>query len=74
MYDLTKLQDWSNTLILKFLPDKCKVVDRVSYNYFLDDSELEHSEVEKDLGVYIDNRPKFETHIGTKINKANNIL
>ena len=77
--DLTKLQEWSDRWLLKFHPGKCKVVDigmrdRISYNYYLDNTELEHSEVEKDLGVHIDNRLKFDTHMGTKINKANNVL
>ena len=48
--------------------------DKAQYTYFLENTELEHSEVEKDLGVYIDNRLKFDSHISTKINKANNIL
>ena len=77
--DLTKLQEWSNKWLLKFHPDKCKVVDisirdRVHYSYFLDGIELEHSDVEKDLGVYIDKKLKFDSHISNKINKANNIL
>ena len=77
--DLNRLQNWSDKWLLKFHPEKCKVLDigisnRLSYEYYLNDVRLEHSLDEKDLGVFIDNRLKFDTHITTKINKANGIL
>ena len=48
--------------------------DRIRYSYHLENTELEHTEEEKDLGVHTDNRLKFDTHIGSKNNKANNVL
>ena len=77
--DLKRLKEWSDKWLLRFHPEKCKVLDigindRLTYDYFLDNVELEHSLSEKDLGVFVDNRLKFDTHIGAKVNKANNIL
>ena len=77
--DLEKLSQWSDKWLLKFHPDKCRVLDvstrdRDHNQYYLDDVELEHSTCEKDLGVHIDVKLKFNNHIGEKINKANNIL
>ena len=36
--------------------------------------ELEEVEVEKDLGVEVDNKLKFSNHIQSKVNKANKVL
>ena len=36
--------------------------------------ELEEVEVEKDLGVEVDNKLKFSQHIQSKVNKANRVL
>ncbi len=59
--DLNKLIEWSNNLLLKFHPDKCKVLDinhhdRECNDYYLGNTRLEHSSCEKDLGIYIDNK------------------
>ncbi len=77
--DLNKLIEWSNNWLLKFHPDKCKVWDinhhdRECNNYYLGNTRLEHSSCEKDLGIYIDNKLKFDTHIRVKVNKANRVL
>ncbi len=77
--DLGKLLQWSKTWLLKFHPQKCRVLDinthdRKHNDYYLDDVQLEHSTCEKDLGIFVDNKLKFDTHIGTKVNKANKIL
>ena len=77
--DLNKLKAWSDKWLLRFHPEKCKVLDigihkRTSYDYYLGNIKLEHTMDEKDLGVFVDNKLKFDTHIGTKVNKANNIL
>ncbi len=44
------------------------------YTYSLDSHNLEYSSCEKDIGVHIDNKLKFDTHINFKINKANRMM
>ena len=77
--DLDKLLDWSKNWLLKFHPQKCKVLDinnhdREPNEYYLDDVRLEHSPCEKDLGIYIDNKLKFDTHIVVQRKKGNMAL
>ena len=72
---------WSKKWLLKFHPDKCvcmgigvtaNQVNRQNYN--MDGHILKFSECEKDIGVFIDSRLNFETHINEAIKKANRIL
>ena len=81
--DLRKLEDWAKRMQMKFHPAKCKVMHlgknnpKSIYQMKKEDGgyhTLEEVEVEKDLGVEIDNKLKFSTHIQSKINKANKIL
>ena len=77
--DLRRLEQWSEKWLLRFHPDKCKVLDigirdRVSYEYFIGNTKLNHTTEEKDLGVFIDNKLNFNSHISQKIDKANNTL
>ena len=84
--DLDSLQNWSNTWLLKFHPNKCKVVNIASKktpqpirNYHLyDDSgkevKLQKSEGEKDIGVLVDEQLSFSKHIQQQVNKANSIM
>ena len=65
--------------MLKFNPDKCKVLsigkrNLPYYSYVLCDIELCGADKEKDIGVVIDNELTFEDHLNEKINKANSIL
>ena len=79
--DIDNLVNWSDTWLLKFHPDKCKVMS-IGHKSTVDDSELykmgahnlDYSENEKDLGVYIDNKLTFESHINNAVNKANRIM
>ena len=85
--DLFSLQDWSDVWLLLFHPDKC-IVKRICLpwkqntdkpEYFKRKSDgtivkLEISSCDKDIGVYIDEHLAFETHIVTKVNKANSIM
>ncbi|KAK6167371.1 hypothetical protein SNE40_021416 [Patella caerulea] len=87
-YDLDKLQQWSNKWLLRFHPNKCKVV-RVTnkkfkeeqttqeYNLYNQNGEkiiLEYSEGEKDIGVLVDRALNFSKHIQQQVNKANSIM
>ena len=81
--DLRKLEEWAKIMQMKFHPAKCKVMHlgknnpKATYHMKSTDGEeheLEEVEVEKDLGVEVDNKLKFSQHIQTKINKANKVL
>ena len=80
---LFRLQDWSDKRLM-FHPDKCKVLQICSSSkrnleqpiYFMRKSDgtvvhLEVSACEKDIGVYVNQHLIFDTHIETKVNKAN---
>jgi hypothetical protein len=81
--DLNILGRWSEDWLLKFHPKKCISMSignttQPSYNYKLISTKESHSlqwvHEEKDIGVVIDDKLNFDTHINTKINKANSIL
>ncbi|XP_063447805.1 uncharacterized protein LOC134727358 [Mytilus trossulus] len=77
--DLSHLESWSNTWLLRFHPDKCKVLTTGkqhdnNHKYNLCNTTLEHVDKEKDIGVTIDNKLNFEQHMNEKINKANSIM
>ena len=81
--DLDTLSMWSDKWLLKFHPEKCKVMHLgkagdTEYSYQLKEGdtyhELSYTEEEKDLGVVIDGKLDFDRHINIKINKANSIM
>ena len=81
--DLVRLEQWSSTWLLKFHPGKCVVltlgilekIERPrAFLYEINDTILEHMFEERDLGVYIDSKMKFDVHIEEKIRKANSLL
>ena len=80
--DMYNLQKWSESWLLKFHPDKCVTMKLNNkgegFLYRFDDhsdsSLLREVEVEKDIGIHVDNRLEFDIHISDKINKANNIF
>ena len=48
--------------------------NRETFEYSMGNHKLSKSDCEKDIGVYIDNNLKFETHINNAVNKANRVL
>ena len=81
--DTDKLSDWSDTWLLKFNTSKCSVMHlgrtNPKHTYNMRDNDgmyqkLEETEVEKDLGVYVDNKLSFHQHVNTAVNKATRIL
>ena len=78
--DISKLEDWAETWLLKFHPDKCHVLSlgkmentMYTHRYHICGQEMEHVFDEKDLGVTFDSDLSFREHIANKINKANAI-
>ena len=87
--DLDCVCKWSSLWLLKFHPDKCKVL---SLGYKLDETpptfnmvtnsedgsanqvKLEATTCEKDIGVHVDDSLSFKDHIYTKIKKANAVM
>ena len=80
--DLDTLSMWSDKWLLKFHPEKCKVMHLgkagdTEYSYQLKEGDTYHelsTEEEKDLGVVIDGKLDFDRHINIKINKASSIM
>jgi hypothetical protein len=84
--DLDNLQEWSDKWLLKFHPNKCKVMtasnkrgNNREQKYHLYDSEgkeieLQNSDGEKDIGVLVDDQLNYSQHIQQKMNKANSIM
>ena len=81
--DLDRLQEWARNWQLKFNPDKCKVLHLGRTNqqksYYMSTNtgvslELQPTELEKDLGVWIDPSLTFSSHCETQAGKANRTL
>ena len=70
--DLENLENWSNTWLLKFHPEKCKHMNiaRVEktdeFKYTLSGKNIERVQKEKDIRVTIDSELTFESHICEK--------
>ena len=78
--DIFSMCEWSENWLLKFHPDKCKTMTLgqtdVEHTYSLKPTlpPMQVSEAEKDVGVIIDNKLRFDQHISEKVNKANAIV
>ena len=73
------LFQWCIDWLLRFSVPKCEVmhIGRFTsdeYSYFMNGQPLPTVNVEKDLGVYVDNQLKFHHHTAAVIAKANRIL
>ena len=77
--DLDKLYEWSQKWLLTFHPEKCVNLrislskDPGTHTYHLGDNNLKNVEEVRDLGVNVDSKLKFQTHISGKVNKANQL-
>ena len=81
--DLDSLQSWADAWQLRFNPDKCKVLHlgqsnrRAKYNMSTttgNQIELQSTDLEKDLGVWIDPSLTFSSHCESQARKANRTL
>lgn len=79
--DLTRLQHWSNTWLLQFHPEKCKVMHvghKYRFQYRITQSNqtytLNETEEEKDLGIIVTNNLSASTQCAEAAKKAMRIL
>ena len=79
--NFNRMVSWSDKWSLKLNTKKCKVLhiskssDSVKQSYYMNSPEgpitLDEVEYEKDLGVYIDSKLSFETHVNNSVKLAN---
>ena len=81
--DLNKLCQWTIKWLMLFYVAKCKVMhigrDNLRFEYEVTDNEgntkvLKSVEIEKDLGVYVQENLKFDKHISLTVNRANRLV
>jgi hypothetical protein len=80
--DIDALQLWSEKWLLKFHPQKCKLLrvgkGHPNFDYTMQDEAgpvtLPQVEHEKDIGVYVDKDLRFKEHINTTVSKANRLV
>ena len=81
--DINRLQAWSDKWLLKFHPDKCKImsigkkITNFNYNMHTDDLReisLPYVQSEKDVGVTFDENMTFREEINRRTAKASSIM
>ena len=76
--DLDNLENWARLWQMRFNVGKCKVLHlgrkNPHYEYNMGDLTLERATEEKDLGVIIDEKLKFDQHTEAQVYKANKVL
>lgn len=76
--NIDNLYEWSQKWLLKFHPDKCKVMkigkNHQEFTYKMGDVPLGETSEEKDLGIVTDSGITFRQHIAMKISKANQVV
>ena len=78
--DLQSLETWPGQSLLSFNIDKCvhntigtKKFD-MARNYKINGENIKEVQLEKDLGICLNNKLTFETHITKNANKANGMI
>ena len=80
--EIDALYNWTQVWQLLFHPDKCHVLHigykTINQDYYMGDDEtrvkLETTELEKDLGVTVDNKLTFSEHCSRIVTKANKLI
>ena len=76
---IDEMYNWTNKWLLKFNKQKCKIIhlgnNNVKNDYFIGNEDqripLDKSDLEKDLGIHIDEKLNFKEHIKKTVKKAN---
>ena len=78
--DLDSLAEWSRVWRLRLNPSKCSVISftlrkrPVMHDYVLNGAILERRYETRDLGVVLDSKLTFESHVDLAVSKANRML
>ena len=76
--DLNKIIEWSNKWGMQFNVDKCSSLhignNNINYSYKMGDNNITKSNQQKDLGVIIDDKLKFNEQTIEATKKANKVL
>ena len=78
--DLDKLQKWEKEWSMHFHPDKCQVLkitnklNKGEGTYTIHNTLLKETPAAKYLGITIDSKLKWNVHVDSTYNKANNTL
>ena len=76
--DLNTITDWAKKWKMEFNVDKCKIMHLGTQNpkntYTMDEANLTTTKEERDLGVLIDDKLGFDSHIRNIVKKANRML
>ena len=78
--DLNALQTWETNKKMVFHPDKCQVLHITlkkytnNYTYTIHNTKLKPTQTAKYLGINIDNKFNYNTHINSITQKANSIM
>lgn len=70
--DLDEITNWSNTWLIKLNKEKCKV--KITPKILDGDVELNETDCEKDLGVFLSKDLKWATQCNNISAKANSML
>lgn len=79
--DINLLLDWSTKNMMIFHPDKCKTLSittghkpHIDFNYLIADKVIDYTDIEKDLGIYINSKLNWNEHCNKLLSKANQKL